>query len=168
MRNKWNYCSQLAVLLLTLAVFCGSVTSGNAKSPVETRNEELLERAASQLERLANFRRTRQPPRTFLPNNEERVFSTASVEETQTTDDIAEAQQRIDDLRATAAQLLRDPTYEQLMQDRTKRSFISGITNKLVDSVTSASGGSSRGSSGSSSGPPSAYGYYGYPVSYPL
>lgn len=152
---------QLAVLLLTLAVSWTSVQSGNA----ESTNEELMKRAASQLERLSAFRRPREPPITLPEVPSEENGSQSIATEAKVEEEMVEAQKRIDDLRASATAVLQDPRYAAIMQDRIKRSFISGFANKLIGGAVGAVSGLSRGVSGlSSSNSPSEYGY-GHSVS---
>ncbi|XP_043276558.1 uncharacterized protein [Venturia canescens] len=150
---------KLAVLLLTLAVSWTSAKSGNA----ESSNEDLMKRAASQLERLSTFRRPREPQKTQSEIPADVNESQTSRSEDQIQEEIDEAQNRIDDLRASASAVLQDPRYAAIMQDRIKRSFISGFANKLIGGAVGAVSGLSRGVSGlSSSNTPSEYGSYGH------
>ena len=149
------------MLLLTLVV-CTSVISGDVKLTSATTSKELLKHAALQLERLAGFRRSQKLPESVLEvqssnNGPQQIIGTS--EESQKDEDILKAQRRIDELKESASELLRDPRYEAIMQDRIKRSFIGGIANKLVGGVVGAASGASRGISSLSSSNTPEYGY---------
>lgn len=133
-------------------------------SCVRSSDEDLLNRAAAQLNRLSGFKRSKE----LVIHNDDPQFDEAPESEgfgDKSTHDLltnADAMKRIDELAQAAYNLYRDPNYDAMMQ-RIKRSgsgdFVSGIANKVIGGVVGAVGGLSGGSSGTQ-----AHDSYGAPV----
>ena len=159
-----------------MVTYCTSVRSTDEKT-----KEELLETAAAQLERLAPFRRVKQLPEDFPDNFRDlfRYYANKTNQEASTTRDKleelrlplqllqmlgntqikgsdSEVERRGDTLE-TNSNFLQDASYDNLMQERIKRSgsnsgsFISGIATNIIGGIVQASSGASRGSSSGSS-----------------
>lgn len=178
---------QLTELLI---VTCCSIIAARS----ESSDQELLKRASEQLERLAPYRRsadqealdlanlleTWRPPANIQDEiqddpDERKIDQAASWQLLEIPPDqaeSAEAAKRTDDKKRITIDIITDPKYTAMMQERIKRGFDAGsaslltsIAGGVLSGVASASSGSAaKASAGSSQhdykpayGPPPVY-----------